>query len=164
MRGIIYAESANGVIGKGGSIPWHYSGDLKRFKRLTMGSTVVMGRRTFESIGHALGGRRNVVVTSRQIDAPGIECVQSVDDAVARSGGGDLWFIGGARLYEEAMRHADRIDVVYVPDLVEGADVVRAPTIDDRVFEAGPLLAHEDDPRLRRRVYVRRSSLSPGSP
>jgi dihydrofolate reductase len=122
-----------------------------------MGSTVVMGRRTFESIGHALAGRRNIVVTSRPIDSPGIECVRSVDDAIVRAGGGDLWFIGGARLYVEAMRHADRIDVVYVPDRVDGTDLVHAPTIDDRVFEAGPLLAHEEEPLLRRRVYTRRS-------
>lgn len=157
MRGIIYAVSADGVIGVGGTIPWHYAGDLKRFRRITMGSTVVMGRTTFESIGKALPGRRNIVVTSRPIDAPGIECVRTLDEALARAGGGDLWFIGGARLYAEAMKFADRIDVVYVPDRIDTAEAVRAPTIDDRVFEAGPLLPHEDEPLLTRRIYTRKT-------
>lgn len=64
MRGMIYAVSPEGVIGVGGAIPWHHAGDLKRFKRTTMGSTVVMGRTTFESIGKALPGRQNIVVTT----------------------------------------------------------------------------------------------------
>ncbi|HXX68507.1 MAG TPA: dihydrofolate reductase [Polyangiaceae bacterium] len=156
MRGIIYAVSADGVIGKAGTIPWHYPGDLKRFKRITTGCAVVMGRRTFESIGKALPGRRNIVVTSRPIDAPGIECVGSVDEALAVAGDADLWFIGGARVYAEAMKYADRIDVVYVPDRVGRGEVVLAPTIDDRIFEAGPLVVHEDDSRLKRRVYTRK--------
>ena len=156
MRGIIYAVSADGVIGKAGTIPWHYPGDMRRFKRITTGSTVVMGRRTFESIGKALAGRRNIVVTSRPIDASGVECVGSVDAALALAGDADLWFIGGARVYAEAMKYIDCIDVVYVPDRVGPGDVVAAPTIDDRIFEAGPLLVHEDDPRLRRRVYTRK--------
>lgn len=156
MRGIIYAVSADGVIGKAGTIPWHYPGDMKRFKRITMGSTVVMGRRTFESIGKALPGRRNIVVTSRPIQAPAIECVGSVSEALSLAGDADLWFIGGARLYAEALRYADCIDVVYVPDRVGPGDVVRAPTIDEQIFEAGPLLAHEDEPNLKRRLYTRK--------
>lgn len=156
MLGIIFAVSADGVIGMAGSIPWHYAGDMRRFKRITMGSTVVMGRTTFESIGRALPGRRNVVVTSRPMDVPGVECVRTVDEAITLAGAGDVWFIGGARIYAEAMKHADVIDVVYVPDRVDAAGGVPAPRIDDRLFEAGPLLAHEDEPLLTRRVYTRK--------
>ena len=157
---MIYAVSPEGVIGKDGTIPWRHPGDLRRFKRVTLGTTVVMGRTTFESIGKALPGRRNVVVTSRALDAPGVERASSVAEAVglARSHGGDAWFIGGARIYEDGMAHADRIDVTYVPDTVSTDGAVFAPAIDEAVFTAGPLVPHEDEPALTRRVYERKAS------
>jgi dihydrofolate reductase len=153
---MIYAVSPEGVIGKDGRIPWRYPADLKRFKRLTSGATIVMGRATFESIGRPLPDRRNIVVTSRPLTAPGISPAASIDDALALAGDNDVWFIGGARIYADAMEHARIIDVTYVPDHVDPAGAVLAPSIDERVFEAGPLLAHEDDARLTRRVYTRR--------
>lgn len=158
MRGMIYAVSPEGVIGVGGTIPWRHPGDFRRFKRVTLGTTVVMGRMTFEEVGKPLPGRRNIVVTSRPLDVPGVETVRSVDEALARAGEGDVWFIGGARIYEEAMRHVDVIDVTYVPDHVVAPDAVHAPSIDERVFEPGPLVPHEDEPSLTRRVYTRRAS------
>jgi dihydrofolate reductase len=156
MRGMILAVSPEGVIGLGGKIPWRHPGDMRRFKRVTMGATVIMGRATFEETGKPLPGRRNIVVTSRPLDVPGVERVASVEEALARAADADVWFIGGARIYEEAMRYADVIDVTYVPDRVDAPDAVRAPPIDERVFEAGPLLPHEDEPALTRRVYRRR--------
>jgi dihydrofolate reductase len=158
MKGMIFAASPRGVIGVGGTIPWRYLGDWKRFKRVTMGATVVMGRTTFESIGKPLPGRRNVVVSSRVIDVPGIECVQSVEEALARAagGGGDVWFIGGARIYADAMKYADVIDVTYVPDDIDEPDAVYAPPIDEASFVAGPIVQHEDEPALKRREYTRR--------
>jgi dihydrofolate reductase len=156
MRGMIFAASPQGVIGVGGKIPWRYLGDWKRFKRVTLGSTVIMGRRTFESIGKALPGRRNLVVTSRAIDVPGVERVGSVDEALALAGTADVWFIGGGRIYQEAMKHVDIIDVTYVPDYADGWDVVYAPEIDEALFEPGPVIVHEDEPTLKRRVYTRR--------
>jgi dihydrofolate reductase len=156
MRGMILAVSPEGVIGAGGTIPWRYPGDLRRFKRLTVGSTVVMGRVTFESIGKALPGRRNIVVTRRPVDAPGVESVGSVGEALALAGDGDVWFIGGAHIYREAMAHVDLIDVTYVPDRVDAPDAVRAPPIDERIFEPSPLAVHEDEPSLTRRTYRRR--------
>jgi dihydrofolate reductase len=159
MKGMIWAESPEGIIGAGGTIPWRYPGDLKRFKRLTLGSTVVMGRATFESMrSRPLPQRRNVVVTSRALDVPGVEAVRSIDEALALAGDGDVWFIGGARIYAEAMKDVDVIDVVYVPDRIEAADAVRAPVIDEHAFEASALLPHEDEPALSRRTYRRRSA------
>jgi dihydrofolate reductase len=158
MRGMIYAASPQGVIGVGKKIPWRYLGDWRRFKRLTLGSTVVMGRTTFESLGKPLPGRRNIVVTSGVIDVPGIECVRSVEEALERAGDADVWFIGGARIYEDAMPYVDVIDVTYVPDYVDGWDAVYAPLIDESVFEPGPIVPHEDEPTLRRRAYRRRSA------
>ncbi len=156
MRGIIFAASPQGVIGVGNQIPWRYLGDWRRFKRLTMGSTVIMGRTTFESLGKPLPGRRNIVVTSRPLDVPGVERVRSVEEALACSGDQDVWFIGGAKIYEDAMKYADIIDVTYVPDFVDGWDAVYAPPIDESVFAPGPIEVHEDEPALRRRTYRRR--------
>jgi dihydrofolate reductase len=157
VRGAIFAVSADGVIGLDGKIPWRHPGDLRRFKRVTLGSVVVMGRKTFEERGKPLPGRRNVVVTRAPIEVPGVEVVPSVDDALALAGDADVWFIGGARIYEEAMGHVDVIDVTYVPDRVDAPGAVHAPRIDERVFEPGPLLEHEDEPGLTRRVYRRRA-------
>ncbi len=156
MRGIIYAASPEGVIGANGTIPWRYPGDWKRFKRITLGATVIMGRKTFASIGKPLPGRRNIVVTGSPIDMPGVECARGLPEAIALAGDADIWFIGGARIYEDAMPYADRIDVTYVPDHVDVPDAVRAPAIDERAFVAGPIVAHEDEPALTRRVYLRR--------
>jgi dihydrofolate reductase len=155
---MIYAVSPEGVIGLDGRIPWRHPGDLRRFKRITMGTTVVMGRKTFESMGRPLPGRRNVVVTSRPLDVPGVELARSLEEALALAGRADMWFIGGARIYAEAMRYADVIDVTYVPDHVDADRAVRAPAIDETAFEAGPIVAHEDEPGLTRRVYKRRSA------
>jgi dihydrofolate reductase len=154
---MIYAVSPEGVIGANGGIPWRHPGDLRRFKRMTMGATVVMGRKTFQSIGKPLQGRRNIVVTSHILDAPGVECVASLKDALTRSGSENVWFVGGAAIYAEAMAYADVIDVTYVPDHVVGTDLVRAPLIDTDIFEPGPLVTHEEAPELTRRVYVRRT-------
>lgn len=157
MRGMIYAQSPEGVIGVGNTIPWRHPGDFRRFKRVTLGSTVIMGRKTFESMGKPLPGRRNVVVTRTALEAPGVECVRTVEEALALAGGGDVWFVGGARIYEEGMRYADVIDVTFVPDHVPTTGAVMAPAIDERVFEPGPLLPHEDEDGLTRRVYTRRT-------
>jgi dihydrofolate reductase len=156
LRGIIYAVSPDGVIGKDGRIPWRHAGDLRRFKRVTSGTTVIMGRRTYASMGKPLPNRRNIVVTSQAMTDVGIECVPSIEDALTRAGASDVWFIGGARIYEEAMRHADVIDVTYVPDRVTGGDLVHAPVVDETVFRPGPLVDHEDEPGLTRRLYMRK--------
>lgn len=159
MRGMIYAQSPEGVIGVDNRIPWRYPGDFRRFKRVTLGTTVVMGRKTYESMGKPLPGRRNIVVTRTPVDAAGVESVRSVDEALALAGPADIWFIGGAKIYEEGLRFADVIDVTYVPDHVDAPGAVRAPPIDEKAFEPGPLLPHEDEPALTRRVYSRRRAL-----
>ncbi len=157
MRAMIWAETPDKVIGAGGTIPWRYPGDLRRFKRLTLGSAVVMGRKTFESMrSRPLPGRRNLVLTTHDLAVEGVEVVHGLDEALARAGGGDVWFIGGARVYEDAMAHVDLIDVTYVPDRIDGPDLVRAPIVDERVFEPSPLVPHEDEPSLVRRVFTRR--------
>jgi dihydrofolate reductase len=153
-RGIMVAVSPEGAIGLDGKIPWHHRGDLRRVKRLTLGTTLIMGRHTWESLGSKpLPGRSNWVVTQREIE--GVRCFPNVAAAVAASEG-PVWFFGGARVYAEALDHADFIDVVYVPDRVLDPGAVFFPAIDPSQWDEGPLLAHEDDPELTRRVYVRK--------
>ncbi|HEY3593465.1 MAG TPA: dihydrofolate reductase [Polyangiaceae bacterium] len=156
-RGIIAAVSPEGAIGVNGKIPWHYRGDLKRVKRVTMGSTLIMGRVTWETLGgKPLPGRRNLVVTGH--DIPGVETFRSLGDAL-RESRGPVWFFGGARIYEEAMAYADVLDIVYVPDHVEGPGVVYFPRIDPQIWQAGPLVPLEDEPALTRREFRRITAL-----
>ncbi len=160
IRGIIVAVSANGVIGVANKLPWHYSADLKRFKRLTVGHTIVMGRLTYESIGKALPERRNIVVTRQPMMVQGVEAVRSLADAVklaeATPFGKYLWFIGGARIFAEAMPMCDLLDVTYVPDIINAAEAVRMPPIDDNLWRAGRREALEGEPTLSHVVFERR--------
>jgi dihydrofolate reductase len=158
QRGIMAAVSPEGVIGLGGKIPWHYRGDMRRVKRLTMGTSLIMGRVTWESLGgRPLPGRRNLVVTRTARDLPGAECFGDLASALAACEG-QVWFFGGARIYQEAMPLADVIDLVYVPDHVDHPEAVRFPPIDETEWDAGPLVDHEDEPALKRRVYTRKLS------
>ena len=153
MKGILVAVSPEGIIGKDNSIPWHYSADLKRFKRLTLGKTVIMGRRTWESLPvKPLPDRRNIVITQSSLDD--VECFSSIDDALATCEG-DVWFIGGAGIYQEALGKADIIDMTLVPDNVSGEGCVRFPTIGNE-WDAGPIEALETDGNLKHRTYTRR--------
>ena len=153
MRGILVAVSPEGIIGKDNTIPWHYSADLKRFKRLTTDNTIIMGRKTWESLPiKPLPNRRNIVITRSVIED--IECFQSIDDAL-QTCEGDVWFIGGAGIYQEAMQKADIIDMTLVPDNVSGEDCIYFPAIDKSWIE-GDTNVLEDDPKLRHKIYTRR--------
>jgi dihydrofolate reductase len=131
--GLIWAQSASGVIGRAGAIPWHLPEDMARFKGLTMGHTVVMGRRTWESLParvRPLPGRRNVVLT-RQADymAEGADVVSSLDDALS---GDDVWVIGGAEIYASALPRATRCEVTEVDmDLPRQDNDALAPVLDE---------------------------------
>lgn len=109
---LIAALAANRVIGKDNAMPWHLPADLKRFKALTLGHAVLMGRKTYESIGKPLPGRRNLVITrNRDYRAPGCEVVHSLDAALAACPGADVIFvIGGAELYRQALPRARRLE------------------------------------------------------
>jgi dihydrofolate reductase len=105
---VIAAVAANGVIGSDNRLPWRLADDLKRFRALTTGHAVIMGRRTWESLGRALPGRQNIVVTRRHgFAAPGAETAASLDEALARVRlPGPAFCIGGAELYAEALARA----------------------------------------------------------
>jgi dihydrofolate reductase len=112
----------NGVIGAKGAIPWHLPNELKRFRSITMGHHLIMGRRTWESIGRPLPGRTSVVVTrQRGYRAPGVVIAHSLDEAIARCGGDDeIFVIGGAELYAQALARATRLYRTLVEADVEG--------------------------------------------
>jgi dihydrofolate reductase len=113
---LVIAVADNGVIGRNGGLPWHLPDDLKHFKTLTLGKPVLMGRRTYESIGRPLPGRRNLVLT-RAADAnwAGVEAVGSLDEALDRArDAAELCVIGGAGLYTLALPKAQRIHLTRV--------------------------------------------------
>lgn len=110
---IIVAVAENGVIGRGNDLPWRLSADLRRFKQLTMGHAVIMGRRTYESIGRPLPGRRMIVVTRQQgYRVDGGEAVSSLQLACERAaahGDDEAMVIGGAEIFQQALPLADRL-------------------------------------------------------
>ena len=108
---LIVAAATNNVIGRDGALPWHLSEDLKRFKRLTTGKTIIMGRLTHESIGKALPDRRNIVVSRRAgLDIDGCEVMATLDDALMLAAGAEeIMVIGGGNIYEQILPQADRI-------------------------------------------------------
>lgn len=119
---LIVAMSENRVIGRGGQLPWHLSADLRRFRHLTMGHTIIMGRKTFESIGKPLPGRNSIVI-SRQpgYQPPGVRVARSLEDAERMAGGdSEVFFIGGGQLYRQALPRVERIYLTLVHATVDG--------------------------------------------
>jgi len=117
----LVAMADNGVIGRDNGLPWHLPDDLKRFKAITLGHSVLMGRRTFESIGKPLPGRRNLVLTRNPAwDVPGCETVTSVDAARAIAGSSKLFVIGGAEVFSLCWPIVDRLELTEVHADVEG--------------------------------------------
>lgn len=111
------------AIGRDGALPWHLPDDLKRFKALTLGHPVLMGRRTAESLGRALPRRRNLVLTrSGRVPFDGMEAVASLDEALALAGGDTLMVIGGGEVFALALPRAQRMHLTFVDTVVQGAD------------------------------------------
>ena len=119
---LIAALAANGVIGKDNALPWRLPADLKRFKALTMGHAIVMGRKTYESIGRPLPGRRNLVITrNRAYSAPGCDVVHALDAALAACDGATgIFIIGGAELYRESLPGAYSLELTEIHAEFEG--------------------------------------------
>jgi dihydrofolate reductase len=130
---LILARARNGVIGASGGLPWRLPEDLAFFKRTTMGHPIVMGRKTWESIGRPLPGRRSIVVTrDRTFSAIGAEAVHSLDEAVALCSDSDeIFVIGGAQLYAEALPRADRLLLTEIHADFEGDTFMPAAAAED---------------------------------
>jgi dihydrofolate reductase len=119
---IVAAMARNRVIGAGGGIPWHLPEELKRFKRLTLGHHIIMGRKTWESIGRLLPGRTTVIVTrQRSYRVPGAKLAHSLDEAIAACGADEeIFVIGGAELYAQALGRAGRLYLTTVDAEIAG--------------------------------------------
>jgi dihydrofolate reductase len=125
---LVVARAQNGVIGRDGKLPWHISADLKRFKALTMGSAMVMGRKTFDSLPGLLPGRRHIVLSrDRSWAAEGAEVAHDVGEAVRMANGEKLSVIGGADLFRLFLPIADRIELTEVLADVTGDTCIEDP-------------------------------------
>lgn len=168
--GIYVAVAENGVIGRDNGLPWRLSSDLKRFKAGTMGKPIVMGRKTFESIGKPLPGRLNIVVTrDRAFRAEGAEVAGSLEEALTlarirgrcMAGADEICVVGGGEIYRQAMPLADRLHVTHVLAAPEGD--AHFPEIDPATWR---LVSSQDVPAgdrdshaTRYAVYERRQSV-----
>jgi len=129
---LVVARADNGVIGKDGKLPWHISADLQFFKRITVGKPVIMGRKTYESIGRPLPRRTNIVITrDEHWQAAGVLTATDVASAFAlayedthRTGGDEIMVIGGAEIYRQTVARAHRIYLTEVHDAVDGDTVL----------------------------------------
>jgi dihydrofolate reductase len=120
MTTFVLARADNGVIGRDGQLPWRLPADLKRFKAMTMGKPMIMGRKTFESFPSPLPGRRHIVLTrDRGWSAEGAEVARSVEDALALAGG-DAAVIGGAEVFALFLDRADRVELTEIHAAPEG--------------------------------------------
>ncbi|BDB43428.1 MULTISPECIES: dihydrofolate reductase [Mycobacterium] len=134
MTGLVWAQSTSGVIGRAGDIPWRVPEDMAHFKQITLGHTVVMGRRTWQSLparNRPLPGRRNVVLTrQRDFVADGAEVAGSLDEALTDPD--DTWVIGGGEIYLLALPRATRCEVTEVDVVLprDDGDIV-APLLDE---------------------------------
>lgn len=155
---VIAAVASNRVIGSGNALPWRLPEDLKRFKTLTMGHPIVMGRKTYESIGRPLPGRRNLVVTRNPaFRADGCECVPSLASAIDKCMGNadEIFVIGGAQIYTEALALADRLCLTEIDRAFPGDAFF--PEVDLKQWRLAAIESHRaaDGMRYRFATYER---------
>jgi dihydrofolate reductase len=162
---LLAAIARSGVIGNDGDLPWRLPADLRRFRAVTTGHAVVMGRKTFESIGKALPGRQNIVVSRRLAAAPpGCELARSLDAALARvDRPGPVFCIGGGELFAAAMDRADRLDLTEIDADFPGDTVF--PSVEPAVWQETSREQRRDDASglaFAFVTYVRRPRASRG--
>jgi len=135
MVALIVAYDRNRCIGKGGKIPWKIPGEQKRFKELTMGNAVIMGRKTYEEIGRPLPGRLNIVVsTTKKFAGENLLTADNPEQALQLAGDKDVFIAGGSRLYRWAAGFADVMYVTEVDTVIENGDTF-FPQFDESEFE-----------------------------
>ena len=125
MLSLVAALDRNNAIGKAGALPWHLPDDLKRFKQLTLGKPVLMGRKTAQSIGRPLPGRLNLILTlsrNAPFHADNVVAVRSIEEALAHAGASELMVIGGGEVYRQTIDVADRLYLTEVDTVIDGAD------------------------------------------
>lgn len=155
MIGLIVARSKNNVIGKNGGMPWFIEGELSQFRELTTGNTVIMGRRTYEAIGHPLPNRRNIIISnSKKYSADNLITVGSLQEALSISEG-DVYIGGGYGVYKAAL---PLVDVMYITevDLIVTDGDTYFPEFDANVFDITIGETLGDEIKYTRTVYTRK--------
>ena len=155
MIGLIVARSINNVIGKNGRIPWKIEGEPQQFKELTTGNVVVMGRKTYEEIGHPLPNRKTIVISNTcKYEADGLTTVHSLKEALELAEGQDVFIAGGYALYKEALPYVDVMYITEVQLVVEDGNVFFPDfNADDFEVTVGETLG--DKIKYARTVYKR---------
>lgn len=118
---IVVAYGKNRVIGSNNRLPWHLPADLKHFKELTRGNTVIMGRKTFESIGRPLTNRRNIVVTrQKEMQIPDVTTAESIEDAVSKAASDEIFIMGGEEIFRQSLHLAEKVFATEIRHTFEG--------------------------------------------
>lgn len=162
---LVAAHARNGVIGRNGDMPWRLPSDLKRFKAVTLGTPVIMGRKTYLSIGKPLPGRANIVVSRSGFSADGVEAVGSLEAALQlakgharHSGASQVSVLGGGEIYAQAIALADELLLTEVNAEIDGDTVF--PEIDSQLWEkvslSDPVKTEKDSHSVRFVVWQRR--------
>ncbi len=162
MISFVVAIAQNGVIGRENGLPWRLSSDLKRFKATTMGKPIIMGRKTWDSLGRPLAGRTNIVVTRDPAFAvEGVVAVRSVDEALVVAGGhagadkvNEICIIGGGEIFRQTLNRVDRLYVTWVLAEIDGD--AHFPPIDPKIWEE---ISSEDLPAGEKDNYPTRFAI-----
>lgn len=156
MIALIVARSKNNVIGRNGKIPWSIPGEQKQFRELTTGNIVVMGRKTFEEIGHPLPDRKNIVISrNAQYSYDNLIILPSLNDALEYYSEGDIYIAGGYNLFKEAIDIVDKMYITEIDLVIENGDVF-FPIFQEEDFNVQLLEENHESIPYKRLVYSRK--------
>ena len=156
MIGLIVARSKNNVIGKNGQIPWRIKGEQKQFKELTTGNVVVMGRKSYEEIGHPLPNRKTIVVSrTKKYEGENLATASSVEEAIKMAGDEKVYISGGYGLYKEAIPYVDVMYITEVQIEIEDGDTF-FPEFDENDFDIEEGETGGEDIKFIRTTYTRK--------
>lgn len=160
MIGLIVARSKNNVIGKNGQIPWKIKGEQKQFKELTTGNVVIMGRKSYEEIGHPLPNRENIIVSSsKNFEGENLVTVHSLKEALELAGERDVYIAGGYGLFKEAIDIVDKMYITEVDIEIEDGDTL-FPEFNIEEFDFMEGEAGGEEIKYRRTLYNRKTKVN----
>ncbi len=158
MIGLIVARSKNNVIGKNGKIPWKIKGEQKQFRELTTGNVVIMGRKSYEEIGHPLPNRKNIVISKTEnFVGENLVTVTSLQEAIDISAGEKVYIAGGYGLFKEALPLVDRMYITEIDTVIENGDVF-FPEFDLGEFDIVIGETDGEDIKYTRTIFTRKVS------
>lgn len=159
MIGIIVARSTNNVIGKDGKIPWSIKGEQKQFKELTTGQTVIMGRRSYEEIGHPLPNRETIVVsTTKTYVGQNVITARNLEEALSLVTTKNAYIAGGSRLFEEGLKFADKLFITEVDMVIPFGDTF-FPSFDESKYDVEIVEEGGDVVKFTRTIYTKLKTL-----